>query len=624
MKLFVLEHTPLADAAALTTAPAAGDVVAYLRATQDPTGAGTQALEAAGVRVVYGEGLISNDESQEMDRFSRKFFDDWYIDGDTDITAIGALSFGDMATNSIANYNNPTLLVRTGEIVRRLLAAEASADTLVTDLINGRGVENVYNNKLIPQRDVAAAVAAHMNRRFATVDPVNPLPPRFNIHPPSWFMCWARSLVGSLRPRYLKARFFRKPADKPVVFSVYGRALQYVFKRLAGDGRFCMVSDLPSVAGADVFRIDHMLATPSLAEICKAWDVYRHAKSMEHSLANSDAFVWGGINYGPFFARGTARMLRLYLPSVLIGFAQTRKALQKMKPAAIITNGESGIVTKSLHALSRGTERKIFFIRHGMNCHPRTIRCMSHNNSHVTYIACGEEHRAEYGRKLADADKPNRPVLGSPLTTAMNDVKGRRSKVHGLRVLLTSQAFSRYDISRRVRGHERYKVDVFDVARRLADDGWTINYRLHPGATHDLTPELRLAEEMGVADIINWDTQPTYGDALLDNDVVVASLSSSHYQALYAGWPTVFYDPGFDVRDFLGAPASPVAPCPVASDPEELYQAIVSSTDPESEISTYPKAFATTHAMRFIGPAPERADEIIADYLIGEMTAKEA
>ena len=159
------------------------------------------------------------------------------------------------------------------------------------------------------------------------------------------------------------------------------------------------------------------------------------------------------------------------------------------------------------------------------------------------------------------------------------------------------------------------------AARDLIERGMTVTYHPHHGET--LAYVSHMIETMGLAGRVRIDDIPDFVEALAEHDVFVANTTSCIYQSLYAGWPTIFYDPEPESEHLLGLPVADDIFRPMASSPAELVDLILSCADPNSPAARFPGAFATTLAPRFIGRDADRADEVIVDFLVDELSADE-
>jgi len=89
-------------------------------------------------------------------------------------------------------------------------------------------------------------------------------------------------------------------------------------------------------------------------------------------------------------------------------------------------------------------------------------------------------------------------------------------------------------------------------------------------------------------------------------------MSSAFYQSLFAGWPTIFYEPDYQNTGsieglendpmYTGLQTARDLVRPVTNNPETLASMINDTLDPESMVSTFPKRFVGELAPRFIGP----------------------
>lgn len=273
--------------------------------------------------------------------------------------------------------------------------------------------------------------------------------------------------------------------------------------------------------------------------------------------------------------------------------------------------------------MNRETLRRIYFVGHGINVFKWTLKTTAHNNPHVTYLACGDDHRAEYGVHLPENEKPPRLTTGSPVATIMDPIRGKRPKDHGKRLLILGFANINYQNTAREFGVDIYLADVFTVARDLIKEGWKITFRGHP--RHPLDLEKLVIERLGITDSIQFDHRPDISDSLLVHDAVVSNITSVYYQALYAGWPTIFYEPDylscanksilFNEQWYVGLPAALDIDRPIAIKREDLGRLIRETLDPKSKVATFPEKFVGKYAQRFLGPEPENVENIIADIL---------
>lgn len=631
MNLYILDRTPLNALGRLAEPPGSGDVVVFLRPGEDPDGARARGLEEKGIRTVWGESLLGREDSLETDRLGMEFLNRWYWENGTDVTRTGDVSFGKLLDWEIGRLVNPAFMVRTGEIIRLALETFPEAETVYSDLADGEGVDRTKSS-FRPLSRLAEHVVTSRGLTFRRLESVDPLPPLIIRKHENSLARILKSYLGGFRPAWLKAKLGwlssrGKETGKPVLYVFLGRGTELLVDKLNGGRGLRLVVNRTGIEGAGSLRYDHLLAFPTPAELKTAQKTIRHAESLSRSTNPNSDFRLNGISYGPILAGAAAAVIKSLIWKNLIVMAQARKLQNKVDFDGLVINGEAGFLMGALSDMNRDTGKAIYYVGHGMNTYLSNSVGTGFNSPHVTYIACGKDHQAEYGVHLPESQKPRRPALGNPLTTLMNPVRGKCPAKHGKRLLILGCGFPGHATASRARSSERHLADAFMAVRLLVEEGWTATYRGHPHHSQKL--EKRIARDLGVEGIVQWDRSQDLGDSLLEHDVVVTAFSSVYYQALYAGWPTIYYDPLVVKNDtpethfpeylFVGLPAARDIEWPVATDREGLVRMLRESLDPHSLTATFPGLFAGEYAERFIGPRAHAADAEIARFIAADM-----
>jgi hypothetical protein len=630
MRLFILERTLLKSVALISDPPRPGDVVAWFRAGQDPDGTACAALEQSGIRMIAAELLIEAEATREIDTLGARYLHEWYIKDGYEFGRLGTFSLGKSYGLEFARQANPRYLIRTGEIVRRLIVGHPEAEEIFSDLADGESVirvRPVYQ----PLAKIAAHVALAHGCAIRFIRSPDSLPPGFKRGRKSGWQKIVRSFIGGKRLVWIVARFRARRVCKdgrPRLYVFIGRGLDMVAERLAATGQIQVVASALGIPGVEAIRYDHLFALPRTADIRGARRLLRHARNLARHPDHAGAFTLNDVSYGPIIADAFANLLETEIWPFLVVVAQARKLQRLVGFDSLIVNGAGNEPMGILVALNRDTSRKVFLVSHGLDLHKIAIFCPVVDNPHVTHITYGSDHCDDYSLYLPESEKPRLEVIGSPVTTMMAPVRGKRSSVHGKRLLIL--AFGHLDFwnAARIRACDQYFVEVFKVAEALISEGWSVTCRPHPHHPQDL--EMRIAAELGVGHAIHWNSTGDFNEALLGHDVVVSNLTSACYQALYAGWPTIFYEPDYlPEKGLANLEADPmltglVTACdierPVTNDPSMLAGMIRDTLDPESPTSKFPEKFTTMYANRFIGPRAADADNAIVEFFEKEFT----
>jgi hypothetical protein len=371
-------------------------------------------------------------------------------------------------------------------------------------------------------------------------------------------------------------------------------------------------------------RGDHLFAVPRLGDIVRARKLLRRLAILSRSdVGDGTARVaFAGIDYGPLLFGAIHAVLSSQVWSFLVVVAQSRRLHRTLAYDALFVAGAGAEFMGNLVALDRNSGRRVYLMPHGLDLQRFAYPMPASDQPHVTYLAYGSDHADFY----VSEGGPRRPVrtvvVGNPLTASSVLPRRGRDARHGKRLLILSFGHLEFWNADRIYAGDRYCIEVFSVARALMAEGWKVALRAHPYHLHKF--EERIAEALGLHDAITWDKHATFESALAASDVVVCSASTTCYQALCAGWPTIFYEPDYRGRGADGFADDPVMtglvtatdiPRPVACEPGALARMIRDTLDPESLVSEFPRRFTTELFRRFVGPDPARSVEIAAEFL---------
>ena len=619
MRIFLLEHTVLRHLADWDDGPAAGDVVAYWRHGQDMRGEGAAALRQGGVRVEWAEERISEADVAAIDQFFDDFTQRWHkVDGD-DLSKGDGISLGEALTARVVQSDKLNQLVRFGEICRRLLQDHPQASEVVVDFIDGTtGFSNDRPSATSsPRRTLIGDLARARGVLLRDVG-ARALPAYCSgVEEPLRVWPVIRALIGGLRPKFLRERarlWFQPSTDRARAYVFFNWGVGLVAQALARRGDIDVFGDRADAEGVRPLRYDQNIVLPSLSLVRAALRLRRHVLRLRKTGFANGTATFESIDYGPYLLNAIARLVGKPLAFNVFKMGQVRAMLRRHRPDVVVINGEGNPAMRGVIYYAKALGIEVAFVDHGYCLVPYGYHPFGRNHPHVIFIAPGTTHSAAFGKHLSQAQKPRAPAITNPATIAMNRARGKRPQPSGRRILLTNYTAAFVYSVNRAQRYDLYFRDLCEAARTLAREGYTVSYRPHP---HDDLDYVRfLLSEAGLNDVVAVDDAPTFEDALLAHDVVVGNVSSCVYQALYAGWPTIFYEPDFDPAHFVGLPADTDIDRPVAATPDALARLIrEAAEDPESPTARFPELFNTVYADRYIGRNADRADQVIAEFL---------
>jgi len=616
MKIYLLERMRLRDLARIKTCPPEhGDIVVFLRDAQAFPDDRAYYMKR-GISCFNGETLLSHKDAKRIDTFFFRFYAEWLEGG----RVLEKNSETALIAKSIATFfslgNKLTIVLRRAEILRKLFARHDNCREIVTDIKDGLSYfDNLLGENIsMPQRTAIDEVTKQHGVKVMDITVSAPLPLSHNTSSGMKYRMLFRYFLGGWRPRYLINRLYwrfkKKEKDRVYIFNNHGLAL--IADSIFQKGKYDVFTDRDSDSGTVGIRHDHIFPIPSFGLLFAAFRFGQTAKGTEDSLKETGAAVYNGFDYGPVFAKAISKTIDYLLPYVVIKISQSKALIEKYKIDMVVINGEIPQMLATSDAC-----KKAIYIDHGLNVFDNGPPCNFGCQEDLVYIACGQDHLSNFGRGMEEDKKPRTVVLSSPGLPIMNPIKGRRRNDRKNKILLGNFSPNFDTTAAKYFKNDQYMIDLFSAVKLLGHEGMTFTYRRHPAENPSYSEFI--AKELNIGDFLTIDNSGAFSDALAEHGAFVANATSCIYQSLYAGWPTIFYEPQFHVDDFIGLPAATDFTPPVARTVEQLVELIRATQDSESRISNFPSKFNSKYAKRFIGPDPSKADHRIADFIASEI-----
>ena len=626
MNIYFIERIMLHDLSRLPSSPTRGDRVIYFREAQDFDGSAKRNLTENGVTVCWGRDLLTPETIQDMDQFIDHYLRNWFLRDGLDLTKVSEFSMGEYVSGRLTLFQKPALILTLGEICRRALDAiegQTRGTAVYSDIRDGESyfVNQMDRPEITPRRKLVKFISESYGLAYTDLDVEAPLP-RFHrsdqrTGSSNIYVSMIRAFLGGFRLSFLigRLKYHLSHAHSQKVYVYLNHGIKLIAEILAQHEDIQVYADRRDIPGVIPLRYDHLFAWPSPALRSAYYQLKCQFRNQNSQSANKEVFTFNDFNYGAFLLQGIGIFLSRQLPSELIKMAQGLKLLKKFKGGVVEINGDTPAMYTSM-GYAREMGVKVIYLDHGMNIFTQGFRRSFINQKSVTYISHGHDHRHIYGSDLPNHSKPARPVLGNPATTVMNQIRGRRTIPSRNRVLFSNYTPGYANNCGRFHYSDRYMRDLMMVAVRLIEMGKKISYRPH----HAENPAYVdfVIKEAGLAGQVLIDTTPEFQDSLIKHDVFIANTTTCVYQALYAGWPTIFYEPMLDHDYFVGLPIAQNIYRPIAHNPEVLLDLIVEAFDASSEIACFPEKFATELAPRFIGVEPAHSANLISEFIAGE------
>lgn len=626
MRLYLLLNTALGDAEKIISPPAAGDVICFFRIGQDPTGEAVPQLEERGINVILADSLLDEVTNRSLDTMGTSFLREWFKAGEEDFSNLGDISLGIAYSMELGRQINPRVVLRFGEVLRRLMERYPQTISVLSDVRDGNGIFEVEATYL-PLKRVLAMIARRHGIDLVSLTPVDPIPPAFRRVRHSNWLKSIKSIVGGLRPRWIASRLncrrlLQSPARGPLIYMIIGRGQSQIATRLVDNGHLRVVTSRRDIPGAAAMRGEQLFALPRFGDIARALSLLKRLDRLSSEKSADQRFKVEDVDYSQILYSAVRAVIASQIWPFLVVVAQSRRLHKLLGYDALFVAGAGAEFMGNLLTLDRTSGRQVYLMPHGMDLQRFAYLMPGSDQRHVTYLAYGADHEDFYVSDGGPRHALRVVQTGNPLTTDMNELRTMAGPANKKSLLILSFGHLEFWNAERIYSVDRYYADLFAIARSLIAEGWQIGLRAHPSHLNDL--ERRIASKFGIEESIEWETGDSFDAALAQYGTAVCSASTTFYQSLFAGRPTIFYEPayrqieGADIETdpmLTGLVTATDIERPVTSERSELESLIRASLDADSMVSKFPQTFSSELAPRFIGPDPANSNEIAANFI---------
>jgi len=619
LRLFVVERTPLEELREYSDGPKAGDIVAYFRAGQALDGDILISFADKEINVLRADTLLNAEDIVRIDGLVDSFTRSWFCENGIDVSRAAGVSIGMIISSQLISEYLIGPLVHSGEMFLKLLNKFSHAETVLTDILDGE--IPIQGNSIIfeccSRRRLLLSMVENAGLPLIGLVPNNPIPPRSKSKGSLWFGPMIKSFIGGFRFRYLfpKIRLKFKFGGNPIIFfSSIIHGFGIVASAMGTKGKITVVGSGPPSPGIISLRFDHFLPIPSPLILIGAYRLRKHV--MKKAREKSQLSL-SGFDYSSFLWATAKHLCGTPLLIASIKISQTQRLLKTCRPQIAIVSSEFHTDTRTIYESSHQFSYDSVFLPDGLGWGPCSYSIVGRNFPNVINGVPGSAHRKFFGGSLPENYQPRCENIPIPLTLQVLHLSGKYPGPIHRRVLIISYGPDHSNSTARISYMDDYILSILAAAIRLKEHGIDITLRPHHG--EDLSYYSYFINKTGMAGLIDVETKGSFADALEKHDLLISNVSTCYYQALYVGWPTVFFDPVCDPSLFTGLPGEPEHGAPMAKHANDLVRLVLEGLEPGNKVTEFSNQFREKLSERFIGPNANRADEVIADFLIREI-----
>jgi hypothetical protein len=605
-RLYLLSATRLVDIPA-EQAPRPGDVVALFRAGQNLNG-------SPSLTIVDANALVPPTESDALARQIQAGLHGWYREQERDPTACDWLSFGRTMTQHVVTGNSFIVLANVAVMFARLLPG---VEAVYTDIQDGRFVYSTAPDhpEGLLWRTLLEDMARARGIAVVTIASQAVLPSMVVAERYRSVTGALRSIIGGLRPRQIVKRL-RASADpsRSAIYFFSSSDRMPLIERLSQSGKVRAIASLALGHAVEEFRYDQIIPS-SFTVVKAAWRTIRHVRRLRRSGWSCPALVVEGVDLTPYLLRVLTSRLSRDMPNLMVMAAQIERVAQVLRPRAFVVANDGYAFALILEQLRAKYSFSLYFVNHGYDFMPILRSSTPECDRQLITVAEGDSVAKLYGASLPESEKPRRPVVTATALASMADLRGKRPD--NRRVLVTNYgALSPY--TGRQDCYDEYLCGIAEAAKILRTrHDIEMAYRPHPAENRAMSEALfRL---YGATDAVTLDDSPSFAAALARSGAYVCNVTTCYYQALYAGWPAIFFDPGFRRDSYIGLVADDDTGRPVAATAAELVALVAQAFEKDSPVASFPARLLRDFAPRYFGPGRDRPIAALAEFFEAEM-----
>lgn len=566
---------------------------------------------------LFCEDFLTSNDYLEINDFTDRVALNWYQVGADDRTLYHGVSFGYLVRGALSRSYMLPVLVKYGEVIRRVLTRWPSCQ-LVTHDFSGYGISafisDEENSSIFNKGRLVLEVCSQLGVEVRHFCPESPLLSAFM--PPT-------RLAPGMTPRI--KMIARKLAVFLEALANYWGAATQLFGQRRRRIYFYNYGNLNSilnhVSSRFVLRtmVSAGLKVATLYRGLRYVDFRRESYSLQqtdcdfisrlHServnFSKNVSFTLNGIGYEKIYLPAIDDLVHRVIPGLVAHVGKVRKALRKYNIGVVIDIDMLSEESKALVAACKLERVKTVHLDHGIMGHRKAMEA-----------SALEEPDIVIGPGMYDSYNhlARRVVLGNP---AMDPYpRDKRKAIKSIaRVLFLTFEDNFYARLDRFAYQEKYYEEIFSIFPKLQDSGIEIYYKPHPG-------ESRAYHEY-LFRFFNLDTRhiryiqlEKFSAIIRDMDLVVSNVSSCYYEALAAGVPTIFMEPHF-IKEALCPPLNGCHGVDVlrAENGKELLSIIKTHQAAPTFLNQFVSNFLNNQAPLYMGELDGLAGKRIVDYV---------
>lgn len=565
--------------------------------------------------VFFVEDFFTPDDYKRLHAVCDTMAAAWHTENGQDLLVHDGVSYGNVSEIMLFRYYCQNVLVKLGSLMATVKKRYPKLTHLAHDVSNNVNVFHQWINdagRFFDKEGLLSHVSQSLGFEMTCLSPSRRIPPSTLAAIPGFAKSTQPLSYRLLAAGLLALNHFKhSPSDGSTYFFHYfnQRSLTKAFSKGAVSSGLCLTNMFSSVRFLDF----DLVRAPLRKADQKFLENLRNQTDVFSPFRKRTAYIHAGLDFAPFFAKACRDILITQLPRLVQYARKVHTGISNQRIVRVVANDLMTERGKILAEVCRSRSVDLAFVDHGIQ---------SLRQVHV----CSMAFEPDLIVKPNDFNPSMEPYpynmtgpaiqLGSPITDPYLPDK-RRLPTRLKTILIQTFADNFYGRLDRLNNQGRYYAELLPAMNRLLDLGLTVIYRPHNEnqAFHDYLFNFFNIDTTRLK-ISAWDKP--FNELIYEVDLLVCNVSTTFYEALAAGVPPIFFDPGHNPEAFFpplnGQNLDEIVRVTTGQD---LVNLVSRNQNDTSELRNWLERFLTLHAPRYLGPLDGGAGRRIGEYLEG-------
>lgn len=571
----------------------------------------------------FTEDLLNKQDYKQLHNITDFFAQNWYKSNGIDQTLYQGLSLGKLVEITFSRTYMLSILVKYGEVIRKVVQKWPDIDTLYYDLCNSENYFFLYGDdrgKFFNKQMLVQSVAQQLKLKTYFLEAANLIPSKCVVYKHAFPLRRAIkqkiifAIYSSISILIQIFYFNQKQKNQIYILGISHKKsiLSHLSPSLILSSHITWLTILKALfTGTSLLDFDQIKYRLNISEEAFIESLKEKFLKTNNEQFLNYTFSYNNIDYSPLYMNTVKDLIVNVFPHLLNYTGKVRKGIRKKHIGTIIINEENDEKLRAVLYASHLEGKQSVFVDHGIMGINQAQKVCNRDLSDVV-VCSGDFYKSYY----MDHSKHKREYhsFGNPSMDPYPIQKRKKiSKIKNVLFLTYQYAF--YGRLDRFAYQGKYFEEIYSTFDELDSLGIEIYYRPHPGERreyHDYLMNFFSVDQKK----INYIDNQSFTSLIRDMDLVISNTSTCYFESIAAGVPTIFMEP-YLIPGSLLLPCSSQNPEEVirVSTGKEIIQIVKDNYKDPEKLNNFVERFLTLYSNNYIGQLDGNAWKRILDYI---------